>query len=120
MRQEEDGDQRNRIRTDVGVAAVQDSFVAPAVFTDTCQRPDDPQPKLLALLILVDGNVLDVANAAKPAEELALDEDGADSDDTVGVLVDNDDSVVGARCGTACLELRAPRFLAWVRDDGED
>lgn len=81
---------------------------------------DDPQPKLLALLTLVDSNVLDVADSAEPAEELALNEHGADGDDPVSRLVDNDDRVVGTRRGAQRLELRAPRCLAWVRDDGEN
>ena len=59
-------------------------------------------------------------DAAKPAEELALDKDGADGDDAVRRLVDNDNAVVRPRCRTQRLELRAPPFLTGVGNDGEN
>ena len=102
------------------ITAVQDRLITPAVLADRRQRLDDPQPELLALLGRVHGDVLDVAHAAEPAEELALDEDGADGDDAVGRAVDNDDGVVGARGRAEGVELRAPSVLAGVCDDGED
>ena len=106
--------------TYVAIAAVQNRLVAAAVLANSSERLDDAQPKLLALLALVDGDVLDVADGAEPAEELALDEDGADGDDAVGRAVDDDDGVVGARRRAEGVELRAPGVLAGVCDDGED
>jgi len=44
---------------------------------------NDTEAKLLALVVFVDGDILDVADAAETTEELALDEDGANSDDLV-------------------------------------
>ena len=106
--------------TYVAIAAVENRLVAAAVLADSSEGLDDAQAKLLALLALVDGDVLDVADGAEPAEELALDEDGADGDDAVGRAVDDDDGVVGAGRRAEGVELRAPGVLAGVCDDGED
>ena len=83
--------------TYVAIAAVENRLVAATVLADSSEGLDDAQAKLLALLALVDGDVLDVAYGAEPAEELAFDEDGADGDDAVGRAVDDDDGVVCAR-----------------------
>ena len=105
--------------TYVAIAAVENCLVAAAVLADAREGLDDAQTELLALLALVDGDVLDVADAAEPAQELALDEDGADRDDAVRRLVDDHDPVVRARGRAQRVELRDPRLLARVRHDRE-
>ena len=82
--------------TYVAIATVEDSLVAAAVLADPGQRLDDAQTELLPLLALVHGDIFDMPHTAKPTQELAFDEDGADRDDTVGRLVDDDDGVVCA------------------------
>lgn len=49
------------VETLVGFGAVEDSLVAANVLSNVVQRLDDAQAKLLALLVLRDGNVFDVA-----------------------------------------------------------
>ena len=49
----------------VRLAAVEDALVAPDLLGDVVQRLDDAQPELLALLVLGDGDVLDVADLAE-------------------------------------------------------
>lgn len=113
-------ERRSRGLTYVAVAAVEDRLVAAAVLADSGERVDDAQAELLALLALVDGDVLDVPDAAEPAQELALDEHAADADDAVRRTVDDHDGVVCAWGGAQRVELRAPRLFARVRDDGQD
>jgi hypothetical protein len=112
--------QRQRPLTDIGVAAVQDGLVATAVLANVREGLDDALTKLFALLGLVDGNVLDVTDGAETAEELALDEDAADTDDAVAGVVDDDEGVV---CPGHCahgVELVHPGGFTEVVDDGED
>ena len=81
---------------------------------------DDALTELLALLILVDGNVLNVTDGAEPAEELAFDEDAADADDVVAGVVDDDEGVVCAGYCAHGVELVHPGCFAEVVDDGEN
>ena len=60
--------ERRRSLTYVAFAAVQDRLVAPAVLADTGERLDDAQAELLALLVLCDGDILDVADGAKAVD----------------------------------------------------
>lgn len=113
-------ERRSRALTYVAIAAVQDRLVAAAVLADSGERVDDAQAELLALLALVDGDVLDVADAAEPAQELALDEHAADAHDAVRRAVNDDDGVVCAWGSAESVELCAPRLLARVGDDGQD
>lgn len=83
-----------RRRTYIGIAAVQDGLVAPIVLTDVREGLDDALTELLALLALVDGNVLNVTDATETAEELAFDEDATDANDAVAGVVDEDEGVV--------------------------
>lgn len=48
----------------VGVAAVEDALVAANLFGDEIEGLDESEAELLALLVLGDGNVLDVADLA--------------------------------------------------------
>lgn len=52
----------------VGLGTIQDSLVAANVLSDVVERLNDPQTKLLALLILCDGNVLDVADKTETVD----------------------------------------------------
>lgn len=56
----------------------------------------------------------------QPAQELALDKHTAHANDLVGLLVDDDDIVVGARAGAERVELLHPGVFARVGDDGEN
>ena len=49
----------------VGLATVEDGLVTADVLCDKVERLDDAQAELLALLVFVDGNILNVANNAK-------------------------------------------------------
>lgn len=79
---------------------------------------DDTETKLLALLGFINGDVFYVTDTAKTTEELALDEDGADSNDLVARLVEDDDGEVCARVCAHGVELVDPRCLAKVIDNG--
>ncbi len=59
-------------------------------------------------------------DTAEPTQELALDENGTDADDTVRVLVDQHDGVVCVHGGFDSVELRPPGFFAVVCNDCED
>lgn len=48
----------------VGLAAVENRLVAADFFGDKVKRLDQSQPQLFALLVLRDGDVLDVADQA--------------------------------------------------------
>ena len=52
----------------VGLAAVEDALVAADLGRDVVERLDDAQPQLLALLVLGDRNVLDVADLAEAVD----------------------------------------------------
>jgi hypothetical protein len=49
----------------VRLRAVKNSLVATHILRDKVQRLDDPQTKLLALLVLCDSNIFDVADEAE-------------------------------------------------------
>jgi hypothetical protein len=53
------------VETLVGVAAVENALVAADLGGDVVEGLDEAQAKLLALLILCDGDVFDVADVAK-------------------------------------------------------
>jgi hypothetical protein len=46
----------------VRLRAVKDSLVATHILRNKVQRLDDPQPKLLALLVLCDSNILNMTD----------------------------------------------------------
>lgn len=52
----------------VGVAAVEDAFVAANLFGDEIEGLDESEAELLALLVLGDGNILDVADFAQAVD----------------------------------------------------
>lgn len=79
---------------------------------------DDTEAKLLALLGFINGDILYVTDTAETTEELALDEDGAYSNDLVARLVEDDDGEVCARVRAHGVELVDPRCLTEVVDDG--
>lgn len=49
----------------VRLAAVEDALVAADLLGDVVERLDDAEAELLALLVLCDGDVLDVADLSK-------------------------------------------------------
>jgi len=108
------------VEGDIGVATVEDSLVATRRLADVSEGLDDAKTKFLSLLRLVYRDVLDVSHGAKSAEELALNEKGADSNDGVGVDVEDDDGKVRVRCGAHCIELSHPSTFPRVCDDCKD
>lgn len=81
---------------------------------------DDALTELLALLILVDGNVLNVTDGTETAEELAFDEDTADANDAVAGVIDDDEGIVRAGYCAHGVELVHPGCFAEVVDDGKN
>ena len=57
--------------TNIVVAAVQDRLVATHILRNKVQRLNDPQTKLLALLVLCDSNIFDVADEAEVVDATA-------------------------------------------------
>lgn len=49
----------------VRLAAVEDALVAPNLLGDVVERLDDAETQLLALLVLCDGDVLDVTDLSE-------------------------------------------------------
>lgn len=102
----------------VGLAAVENALIAADLLGNRVQRLDDAQPELLALLVLGDRDVLDVADQAHVMDELALDNDGARADHYVRLVADHQDvvCVVPRRDEVVpCVELR----LGWFADGCE-
>lgn len=58
----------------VGVAAVEDALVAANLFGDEIEGLDESEAELLALLVLGDGNVLDVADLAQAVDAVEENE----------------------------------------------
>lgn len=65
------------VKAFVGLTAVEDALVAPDLLGDGVEGLDDAQTELLALLVLGDGDVFDVADEPHIVDELSLDNDGA-------------------------------------------
>jgi hypothetical protein len=134
------------VETFVGLAAVQDTLVAADLLGDVVERLDDSETELLALLVLCDGDILDVADGAKAVNavedlvslavydrgnrvdsraignsQLALGNQSTSADDrtlfTRGVL--NDDNVVAASSGHVIV-LLSEVGLGDIADGGQD
>jgi hypothetical protein len=56
------------VETLVGLTAVQNALVAANLLGDVVECLDDSETKLLALLVLCDGDILDVADGAKAVD----------------------------------------------------
>lgn len=56
----------------VRLAAVQDALVAPHLLGDVVERLDDAETQLLALLVLCDGDVLDVADLSEVVDAVRV------------------------------------------------
>lgn len=56
----------------VGLAAVEDALVAADVFGDEVEGLDEAEAELLALLVLGDGNVFDVADGAEGVDAVPM------------------------------------------------
>ena len=111
--------QCQQLLTYIGVAAVQDGLVATTVLTNVRESLDDALTEFFALLALVDGNVFNVPDAAETAEELAFNENAADTDDTVTGIVDDDEGIVCFWDGAHGVELVHPGCFTEVVDDGK-
>lgn len=105
----------------VGLAAVEDALVAADLFGDRVEGLDDAQAKFLALLVLRDRNVLDVADQAHVVDELALDNDRARAHHRRRLVADHQDVVrVVARRDEVVPRVELPlRRLAHRREHPE-
>jgi hypothetical protein len=81
---------------------------------------DDAYPELLSLLLLVHGDILNVAHAAQSAQELALDKQRASAYDSVRRLVDYNERVVRLRGRAHRIELGDPRRFTEIGRDSEN
>ena len=76
---------------------------------------DDAKAELLALHLTGNGDVLDVADAAEPAQKFLLDENAAGADDLVCLTRDDDEDVVRRWLAVAHrVELSRPRLCAHI------
>jgi hypothetical protein len=82
----------------IRLTAIQNRLVAPRLLRHKVQRLDDAQPQLLALLVLRNGNVLNVSDEPELVDEFTLDDQRAGADDVGGGVGDAEEEVgVGAR-----------------------
>lgn len=102
----------------IGLAAVQDTLVTSDLLRQVVQSRYDPQPELLALLVLVDGNVLDVSNQAHVMYKLAFHHHGASANHPRGRVADDKDVICTALCLDK-VELIVERFLARLAHGGQ-
>lgn len=70
------------------------TFVTSTLGTNKLERLDDSQAQLLALLVAVDSNVLNVSNKAILVYKLSFHENGTDGDNLVFGILGNSDSMV--------------------------
>lgn len=77
----------------VGFATIKNTLVASNIFCNVVQGLYDPQSKLLALLVFVYRNVLDMADPAQAMDEFALYNDCSRADNA-RVRVANDKNVI--------------------------
>jgi hypothetical protein len=81
------------VKAFIGLTAVENTLVAPDLLSDGVEGLDDAQTKLLALLVLGDGDVFDVADEAHVVDELALDDHGARAHHRRRLVADHQDVV---------------------------
>jgi len=82
------------VEGDIGLAAVQDSLIRTHTLADSGERLDNPQAKFLSLHALIDGNIFDMPDSTETANELTLEEDGADTDEGVGGTVNDNNGEI--------------------------
>ena len=107
------------IKSFICLTTIQYTLIAPNTLSHRIQRLYDPQPQLLALLILRDRDVLDVSDEPHVVDELALNNHGASADYCVGT-VEHDEHVVGIIAGAhevvTCVELGFGGFTDGCED----
>ena len=103
-----------RRRTNVVLVAVEDGLVAADLLRDVREGLYDAEAELLPLHLARDGDVLDVSDAAEPAQKFAFEEDATGADDEIGLARDDDEDVVCRRLAAHGLELSRPRLCAHV------
>lgn len=81
------------IKTLIGLTTVQNRLIAADLLRDKVERLNNPEPEFLALLILGDGNVLNVPDEPELVDEFALDDERARADDGVGAVGDAEEVV---------------------------
>ena len=77
----------------IRLTTIQDGLITADLLSHKVQRLDNAQPQLLALLVLGESNVLNVADQPQLVDELALDDQGAGTDDLGGRVEDGDQEV---------------------------
>lgn len=98
----------------IRLTAVQDRLVAANLLSDKVQRLNNSQTQLLALLVLGDSNVLDVADQTELVDELALDDEGAGADDLLFAVEDADQKVGVVAGRHPCVALVPCLFVSCV------
>lgn len=82
------------VETLVRLGAVQNGLVAADLLSYEVERLDDAQAEFLALLVLGDGDVFDVADETEVVDEFTLDDEGAGADDARSGVEDGDHEVL--------------------------
>lgn len=102
-------------RTNVRIVAVEDGLIAARALRDLREGLDYAETEFLALHLTGNGNILDMPNAAEPAQKFALNKDATGANDLIGLARDNDKDIVRPRLFAHGSELRCPRLCAHVR-----
>ena len=83
------------------------------------ERLDDSQTKFLALLILRNSNVFDMADETHVVDKLALDNDSAGTDDGLRGIENDEDEVGGKHGGDEVVSLEKS-VIAGLANGSED
>lgn len=78
-------------------------LIAPNLLRHKIQCLNNPEPQLLSLLILRDGNILNVPDEAELVDEFTLDDEGACADDFAGAVGDAEEEVLVVARGHPCV-----------------
>lgn len=76
------------------ITTVQNCLVATRLLANARQSLNDPQAQLPSLHILINRNILNVANAAQVARKLLLHEHRSHANNGIRLFCDDDDSVI--------------------------
>lgn len=95
------------------------NLITPNLSSNKIQSLNNAQPQFLSLLILLDGNILNMTHKTKRMNELALNDQTSRSDDPI-VPVTNDKHVIFVVAGGDPVESGIPCFLADFADGCQD
>src|SRR5690242_3481340 len=89
----------------VRLAAIQNRLVTPDLLRDKVQCLNNPEPQLLALLVLCNRNVFNVPDKTQLVDELALDDQRAGANDARRGIEDGEKEVGVVARGHPCVPL---------------